>query len=176
MRTFIALDLPTGFRDDVAALARQLKGAVEGRFLPLDSYHLTAAFLGEVDEREAAAAIDALEAAAETAHPFALRADGLGKFGRARDATLWMGIASDPTLMAFVYRLRDELAARDVPFEERIFKPHITLARRAAIPRSALPTLAFPQPDQARTVTFYRSILSNEGATYKPLHTVTLDD
>ena len=44
MRTFVALDLPPDFADDVAALARQLGAAVEGRFLPRSTYHLTLAF------------------------------------------------------------------------------------------------------------------------------------
>ena len=50
MRTFIALDLPPGFADDAAALARRLSASMEGRFLPRDTYHLTLAFLGDVDE------------------------------------------------------------------------------------------------------------------------------
>ena len=47
MRTFIALEMPPAFADDVAALARQLASNVEGRFLPRASYHLTLAFLGK---------------------------------------------------------------------------------------------------------------------------------
>ena len=61
MRTFIALDLPPGFADDAAALARRLSASMEGRFLPRDTYHLTLAFLGDVDEAQLAAAADALE-------------------------------------------------------------------------------------------------------------------
>ena len=49
MRTFVALDLPPDFADDVAALARQMGAAVEGRFLPRSTYHLTLAFLGDDD-------------------------------------------------------------------------------------------------------------------------------
>ncbi|MFR1640409.1 MAG: hypothetical protein ACLSVD_15400 [Eggerthellaceae bacterium] len=38
-----------------------------------------------------------------------------GKFGRATDATLWLGIAAAPELEQLAARLRDELRARDVP-------------------------------------------------------------
>ena len=61
MRTFIALDLPPDFADDAAALARRLSASMEGRFLKRDTYHLTLAFLGDVDEAQLAAATDALE-------------------------------------------------------------------------------------------------------------------
>ena len=96
MRTFIALDLPPDFADDAAALARRLSASMEGRFLKRDTYHLTLAFLGDVDEAQLAAATDALEAACAGASPVPLRSDGLGKFGRATAATLCLGIAAAP--------------------------------------------------------------------------------
>ena len=77
MRTFVALDLPPDLADDVAALARQLGAAVEGRFLPRSTYHLTLAFLGEVDEAQAARAGDALDAVCANTAPVVLASDGL---------------------------------------------------------------------------------------------------
>ena len=131
MRTFVALELPQGFATDVAALTRQLSAAVEGRFLPRDFYHLTLAFLGDGSANDIAAATDALEAACASQPAVPLRSDGLGKFGRASDATLWLGIAPVPELMELAERVRGELAIRGVPFDDKPFKPHITLARRA---------------------------------------------
>ena len=162
MRTFIALDLPPDFADDAAALARRLSASMEGRFLKRDTYHLTLAFLGDVDEAQLAAATDALEAACAGASPVPLRSDGLGKFGRATE------------LEQLAARLRDELRARDVPFDAKPFKAHLTLARRARIPHVGLPHLAFPQDDEAYDVTLYKSTLDRAGAAYKPLHTVRL--
>lgn len=174
MRTFIALDLPPDFVDDAAALARRLSASMEGRFLPRDTYHLTLAFLGDVDEAQLAAATDALEAACTGASPVPLRSDGLGKFGRVSDATLWLGIASTPELEQLATRLRDELRDRDVPFDAKPFKAHLTLARRVRIPHVGLPHLAFPQDDQAVAVTLCKSTLDRAGAIYKPLRTVQL--
>ena len=123
---------------------------------------------------EVAAAIDALEEACAGTSPLLLRSDGLGKFGRATDATLWLGIAAAPELEQLAARLRDELRARDVPFDAKPFKAHLTLARRARIPHVGLPHLAFPQDDEAYDVTLYKSTLDRAGAVYKPLHTVCL--
>lgn len=176
MRTFIALDLPPDFADDAAALARRLSASMEGRFLPRDTYHLTFAFLGDVDEAQLAAATDALEAACTGASPVPLRSDGLGKFGRASEATLWLGIAPAPELEQLATRLRVELRDRDVPFDAKPFKAHLTLARRVRIPHVGLPHLAFPQDDQAVAVTLYKSTLDRSGAIYKPLRTVQLED
>lgn len=174
MRTFIALDLPPGFADDAAALARRLSASMEGRFLPRDTYHLTLAFLGEVDEAQAARAADALDAACANTAPVVLASDGLGKFGRASDATLWLGVVPTRELEDLSEHLRDELASRGVPFDAKPFKPHITLARRARIPKASLPPLAFPRDDRAATVTLCKSTLERTGAVYKPLHTTRL--
>lgn len=144
MRTFIALELPTDFADDVAAMARRLSASLEGRFLDRSTYHLTLAFLGDIDDAEAARAMDALDAACADAAPVPLAPDGLGKFGRPADATLWLGLAPDPALLALAERVREELAARDLPFDPKPFRPHITLGRRVRIPKKPLPLLAFP--------------------------------
>ena len=174
MRAFIALELPDRFADDVAAMARPLSAAVEGRFVPRESYHLTLAFLGDIDEAEATRAMDALDEAAAHGSPVPLRPDGLGKFGRATDATLWRGLAPDPALTGLAERLREELAAQGLGFDPKPFRPHLTLARRARLPKGPLPPLAFPEPAEAATATLFKSTLLRDGAQYKPLYAVDL--
>lgn len=175
MRAFVALELPQAFASDIAALSRQLKHAVEGRFLAAETYHLTLAFLGEATEAGIASAIEAIEAACTNAAAIPLRSDGLGKFGRASDATLWLGIAATPDLMRLAETVREELGARGVAYDGKPFKPHITLARRVRIPRTDLPPLAFPLNDEASAVTLFKSSLARDGATYKPLYTARLE-
>lgn len=174
MRTFIALELPAEFADDVAAVARQLSAPLEGRFLDRGTYHLTLAFTGDLDDADIARAMDALDAACANTSPVPLAPDGLGKFGRPADATLWLGIIPAPALTSLAERLREELAARDVPFDPKPFRPHITLARRVRIPKKPLPDLAFPLPAEACAVTLFKSTLSRAGAIYKPLYTIEL--
>lgn len=174
MRAFIALPLPEAFAADAAALARRLGSSIEGRFLPRENHHLTLAFLGDIGDREVIAAAEALDAACAESCAITLRSDGLGKFGRASDATLWLGIAANPALADLAARLRDELSARNVPFDDKPFKPHVTLARRARIPKRDLPPLVFPRDDIASSVVLFKSTLERAGATYKPLHAAEL--
>lgn len=174
MRTFIALELPADFADEVAAVARRLSASLEGRFLDRSTYHLTLAFLGDIDDAEASRAMDALDAACAGVAAVPLAPDGLGKFGRPTDATLWLGVAPDTALMSLAERVREELAARDVPFDPKPFRPHVTLGRRVRIPKKSLPALAFPLPARAHAVTLFKSTLSRDGAEYKPLYTVEL--
>ncbi|MDO4533506.1 MAG: RNA 2',3'-cyclic phosphodiesterase [Coriobacteriia bacterium] len=174
MRAFIALELPDAFWRETIDLARQLSLQVEGRFTRREGYHLTLAFLGNIDDAEKGLAMDAMDAACEGLGPIALASDGLGKFGRARDATLWMGVKKNERLEELAKRIRAELDARSLSYDEKPFRAHITLARRARLPRTELPPLAFPLDDVATKVTLFKSELSHEGATYKPLYTIAL--
>ena len=174
MRAFVALELPEAFADEVGELARALAATCEGRFVRPGSHHLTLAFLGEGGEADARLAMLAIGAACAGAGPVPLVAAGLGTFGRGRDATLWLGVEKNDELEGLAGRVRAELAARGLAYDEKDFLPHVTLARRVRMPRGDLGDLAFPLPDEARDVTLFRSILGPSGARYKPLYTVGL--
>ena len=174
MRTFIALELSRGLADGTAGLARQLSSVVRGRFSPRENYHLTLAFLGEIGEVQARDAVAVLDAACAGAVPVELRPEGLGHFGRPSDATLWLGIAATPELVALCDRVRSELERAGIPFDDKPFRPHITLARRARLPRGPLPELTFPLPTEAARVTLFKSTLTQDGPIYKELYTVKL--
>lgn len=174
MRAFIALELPEEFASGVGELSRRLAATCEGRFVAEGGHHLTLAFLGEVGEADARLAMDALDVACAGAGPVGLAPEGLGTFGRGRATTLWLGIRRSEELDLLARRLRGELAARGLGFDERPFLPHVTLARRARLPRAELEGLVFPQPGEASRVTLFRSLLEPEGARYKPLYTAGL--
>lgn len=170
MRTFIALELPDAFAAEVAAVARILGEVVGGRTMKPETFHITLAFLGDIPDADVRSAMDALDAACLRAHAVSLRADGLGKFGRSSDATLWMGLRPAAELVGLAQVVREELAARDIAYDDKPFKPHITLVRRARIPETTLPDLPFPSDAVARRVVLFKSALSQDGATYTPLY------
>lgn len=175
MRAFIALEPPQTFCDDVAALARQLQGYIQqGRFVDRANYHVTLAFLGEIDEAEAAHAVDVLDEAAIIRRPIELVHEGLGTFGRPADCTLWLGLEPSPELSDLAALVRRGLKRRRVAFDAKEFRPHVTLARRVRLPRVPLDGLVFPRPQVATRVTLFKSALTQEGAIYKPLHTVSV--
>lgn len=174
MRSFIALEPPVSLREDVAALARQLKASVRGRFTPRENFHVTLAFLGDVTERELADAMGVLDEAASRFDPVKLEPDRLGKFGRANDATLWLGFMQDPALMELAAFVRAGLDDAGVGFDAKPFLPHLTIARRAALDHGILPALPFPAPTHANELTLFKSTLTSDGATYEPIYTARL--
>ncbi len=60
-------------------------------------------------------------------------------------------------------------------FDEKPFRPHVTLARRVRFQRETLPALPFPAPAMASRVTLFKSTLTKDGALYKPLYTMELE-
>lgn len=176
MRTFIALELPQNFCDNLAFLSHNLSRVIEGRFMKRETYHLTLAFLGDINETTAAKVIEILDTIQPQISAIRLNATGLGKFGKPHDATLHLQIQATESLLQLAELLRKELKANGISFDEKKFRPHITLARRAQIPKGKLPELAFPTPALATTVTFFKSTLTPEGAQYKPLYSVRLEE
>lgn len=92
-----------------------------------DDLHVTVAFVGHVD----AAGIErCLDVAPVATGPFELTLDRIGCFERAR--ILWLGPSAVPAaLMRLEQTLWDGLTERGFEREARLFRPHMTLARKS---------------------------------------------
>ena len=134
MRLFVAIALP-------ADAAGELDGAVaplrlawpELRWTGRDAWHLTLAFLGEVDEELLGKLGDRLQRAAARHGRLSLSLGGAGAFPTAaRARVLWTGVRGDRRGLA---GLAGSVAAgarrAGVPpaQERRRYEPHLTLAR-----------------------------------------------
>jgi 2'-5' RNA ligase len=100
------------------------------RPVPVELWHITVAFLGDVPEAQVADARQAVLVAAAGADPCQIRVDGGGHFGRGRSTTVWAGIAGDLRgLAALSDEVRTALRNAGVEYDQRPFQPHLTLAR-----------------------------------------------
>ena len=167
-RLFIALPVP----DDVAGrLMKVMAPDAEGwRWVRPESLHLTLVFLGDVDERAVETVGKAIRRAAAQAAPIELTARSLGAFpSAARAKILWAGIDGElPALHALHSRLEREFRAEGLRFEERTYRPHVTLARSRA-PRRIPTHLDLHEALGAWTaqdVVLYESQLSSSGPRY----------
>ncbi|HEX6500728.1 MAG TPA: RNA 2',3'-cyclic phosphodiesterase [Micromonosporaceae bacterium] len=140
MRLFIAVYPSAEALDDLSRLVRTLavsraaERGVNARVIRRPLWHVTAAFLGDVDEQRLPrvhAALDAAVAADGTgAQPPTLAVGGGGRFGRGRFTLLWAGLRGEvPQLSALASRARRELRRARVRYDEKPFRPHLTIAR-----------------------------------------------
>lgn len=174
MRTFIALEVPARLSEQLGGVAMELSGHLRGRFLTRDTYHVTLAFLGDIEPLELDAVKAALDEATADCGPIELEPDGLGTFGRPINSTLWVGMAEHQALMALAARVREGLACRGIAFDDKEFVPHVTLARRARVLCDALPHLKLPAAAASTRVVVMESVLGEKGARYSELYAVDL--
>lgn len=118
--------VPTGKTlEAIQAVQRRIpKGS--GRAVPPERLHATLAFLGCQPGHNLAKAKEI--ASALEFRPCVLTLDRCGHFPRARVA--WLGPSrTPPPLKAFHERLCADLAEAGVPFDDRPWRPHVTLYR-----------------------------------------------
>lgn len=131
-RTFIALEMNESLQRHLEGVIRQVAQVLPDiRWVNPQGIHLTLAFLGELDDAQLAAALQAAEVAAQQVKPFSYRLTKLDIFGTTRQPrVIWMGIEeTSGTLNRLQRILYQQLREQGFELDTRPFSPHLTLAR-----------------------------------------------
>ena len=122
-------------RLDRLYVATAAERGVNTRMARRETWHITLAFLGEVAEDRVDRAHEAIRRVADGwrdagVAPPELRLAGGGKFGRGRFTVLWVGVDGErESLVSLSRRVRRELKRERLPYDNKPFKPHLTVAR-----------------------------------------------
>jgi len=163
--------------DELDALVEPLRGRrLDLRWTNREAWHVTLAFLGQVDEAAAARLLPRLERAARRHHQVRLEFAGAGAFpGAARANVLWSGLSGDRGALA---RLAESVAAgasragAPPPDKGRRFQPHLTLARcRMPADVTELVSALDGYQGQPWTADRVHLVRSHLGATAHPRYT-----
>ncbi|MBO9710718.1 MAG: RNA 2',3'-cyclic phosphodiesterase [Caulobacter sp.] len=135
IRLFTAIAIPRDLGEDLVPRQYGIDGA---RWRPVEAFHITLRFVGDVPEPDAADLDE--ELAAITAPAFDLRLAGAGHFGEGADIhAVWAGVEDTPGLTRL--QKANEAAARRAGLkpETRAYRPHVTLAylKRPPVPEVA---------------------------------------
>ena len=178
MRLFVAIDLNDGARRAIAAeqahLADVLGPSASLKWVRPDQMHLTLAFLGEIEEAPAAAITGAMSQDIDEVPPFTMAVAGLGVFPpHGAPRVLWIGLSAGAREAIELQRcIVDRLSRVGVTLDERVFHPHLTLARwRQARPIDRRRVAAAERGleiarVEVESVTLYQSRLSSAGPTH----------
>ena len=129
MRIFVALDLDPAIRERIYKFVEEIRStAPDARWISRESLHVTLKFIGERPD----AAIAQIEAALRSirARSFPVTFSGTGFFptpGAAR--VFWIGIEGEDALTGLAKTIEKALATIGLPKEDRVFSPHLTIAR-----------------------------------------------
>jgi 2'-5' RNA ligase len=140
IRSFIAIPVPAGITSAAKKIIAKLKPHDDGiKWVPLDNFHLTLKFLGDVDNVEVPAVCKAIRQITDTIEPFELRIAGTGGFPKTERPRIVFAGVDDPTgnLVAMVSGLERQLADLGFKPEPRDYTPHLTLGRTRSNTRRA---------------------------------------
>ncbi|MEO7003016.1 MAG: RNA 2',3'-cyclic phosphodiesterase [Ktedonobacterales bacterium] len=180
-RTFLAVELGDKARATLTRYTQRLAPALPTvRWVAAEKLHLTLAFLGELDAEQLASASMVASAVAAQIDPFTLSLARAGYFGPSHaPRVIWIGVGGDlRALTTLQRRLARELAARNLPRDDKPFAPHLTLARiKHRLDDAALTRLHTildgpapqPSPWPVDSLAVMRSDLACDGATYTRL-------
>ena len=157
MRLFIAINFDDNIKTALVQMQESMRRqGIRGNYTKTENLHLTLAFIGEYGDLDAASEV----LASVPLEPFHLALRGYGNFGN----LYWAGLEDSDRLSAYVKRLRRALAENEIPFDRKIFSPHITLLRQASagIPKLRVPSAAM----EVRRVSLMRSERGKNGMIY----------
>ncbi|MHA6795618.1 RNA 2',3'-cyclic phosphodiesterase [Pseudonocardia bannensis] len=130
MRLFVALTPPPDAVDELWTAREVLRTDRSGlRWTRPEQWHLTLAFLGEVDDATLEDLTERLARVAARHPPLELSLGGGGRFG---DRVLWTRVRGETDgLRRLAASVQAAARRARLPVEDRPYRPHLTLARRA---------------------------------------------
>jgi len=177
MRLFVALEIPSAVRENLAALLKSLRGlSPQTRWARPENLHATLKFIGEVPEAKLADIGRAL-AGVRSDQLVTLDFRGLGFFPNEKHPRVfWAGIEASPNLKTLAADIEKVTENLGIAREQRPFSPHLTLARfepprlpeklRVAIQENATREFGSLRTNQFRLI---ESKLKPSGAEYTTL-------
>ncbi len=184
MRSFVCITLPQELRLLMARTSSQLQRSttVRASWVPVDNYHITVQFLGEIDPMLTVELQRRLDERIRPHASFDLTLDCISAFPSVdRPRVLWGGGSAAGAFADLVRSISDAIAPLGFPRERKPDVFHITLARLrgSADPRlvetiRAIDAQVEPVSIRVTNVTLMESRLTSRGARYSRLFDVPL--
>jgi RNA 2',3'-cyclic 3'-phosphodiesterase len=139
LRLFTAIDIPSDVKAALAALIDRLRPLAKLHWIPVEKLHITTKFIGEWPETRLDELTRALSAV-RSSGPVEIAIRRIGWLPNPRSARmLYAGVEASEALTALAVATEQAAAGVGVAVEDRIFRPHVTLARtRKRVPLDAL--------------------------------------
>ena len=131
MRLFIALDIDDAIRERLIRFMEGVRNfAPDARWVKPESLHVTLKFIGEQPEASVEKIKQSLTGVSSQTSEIHFR--GYGFFPTAKSARVfWIGMETGPQLPALAAAIDEKVATLGISKEDRVFSPHLTLARSA---------------------------------------------
>jgi 2'-5' RNA ligase len=124
LRLFTAIDIPADVKAALAALLDRLRPLGTLKWIPVEKLHITTKFIGEWPEER----LDELKralASVKAPAPVDIVIRGLGRLPR----VLYAAVEPNDALTALAAATEQAVEGTGVAAEDRVYRPHVTLAR-----------------------------------------------
>jgi 2'-5' RNA ligase len=131
MRTFIAIELPRSFQEEISRVTGELRSYFPGvRWSNPENIHLTLRFLGEIDPAQLDLLKKAVDEAASQVSGSRLNVENIGFFGsKSNPRVIWLGLNESSELAELAGRVEKAVEEAGFGKADKPFRPHLTLAR-----------------------------------------------
>lgn len=130
MRVFIAIEFDQEMKDYFSQTQTKLmEFSKKGNYTPVENFHLTLRFIGEVTKNEVQPLMIALEESVSRAKSFPLQLSHLGFFPKGKTTVVWAGLNKSPQLEKMFSNLEKNLNKQGFKRDRKAFNAHVTLGR-----------------------------------------------
>lgn len=165
MRLFISINLTRNIKNELADVQSIIQEAgMRGNYTTKTNMHLTLAFIGEYPDPD-----EVLKAMQNVNfRPFKIALHGVGTFGD----IWWAGLEENVALLSVSRRLRKALDERNIPYDKKSFRPHITILRNSW-PKRVLPLVELPNVGMTvKKISLMKSERGEKGMIYTEIGSV----
>jgi 2'-5' RNA ligase len=176
VRLFAGILLDDAARSYVAAAVATLQqDGVRARWVPPANWHVTLAFLGDVDDDRYAAIAAAFHSVVEHAS-FFLNLSVVGAFPSAkRPRVLWVGGEQSAEFNATAKAVRTAFTPLDFHFDGDDLQAHVTVGRANGSPMLLAPKLEAPIAMPVTRIALFESVRAPGGVRYVEREAKTVD-
>jgi 2'-5' RNA ligase len=175
VRAFIAAPLEGPVYDKIVLLQRDLAAVLPSvRWVRPETMHLTLAFLGDISEESLEKIGKSMLSIGDIFAPVDVTIGGLGAFPSLnRPRVVWLGLEGDQPLLDLQAAVADMLLKLQMPWDDKPFKPHLTLGRcRQPVPHIDQRLAPFMRSQcghlNISRLVLYESRLTSQGAVHLP--------
>jgi len=128
--TRVFVSIPVGNAAGLEPLYRDLTSKRGVKTSPKFQLHITLCFIGEIPEDKVEKVGEIVSTAVKGVKPGRITLKGAGCFPNPkRPRVVYAGLETDIPLESLASEIRRRLASEGIPFDEKPFKPHITVGR-----------------------------------------------
>jgi 2'-5' RNA ligase len=177
VRAFVALELSAEIKGELRRAQESLRDSgIHLAFVRPELIHITAKFLGDVDEKTLPLVIAALKSI--RSEPFTVSVNPITADNASRPRSVWCLIGDAGESERLFRNVEDLLAPLGFPRETRKFTPHATIARMKRPEPGLLPALAKIRKNTYGTSPIFgmslkKSTLTPQGPIYEDILGVT---